>query len=165
MIAREWIVARSKPHRKSKRNVMRGDRRLKRGMPFLVVSASWWLIGVPVPAVLLVPAARAGDPCLEVNELLRRGTDVSAIADATGLSATEIDACAQAARGSLVRSPRKRRPGAAGPAPLGAAGPPPLGAAGPAPHGAAGPAPHGAAGPAPHGAPGPPPHGAAGPPP
>jgi hypothetical protein len=99
---------------------------------------NWVLLPIVVAWLLFAQRAPAQD-CTSLLGLFQGGSSTLEIAQATGLTTNEVEACRRELSQPIFIGPAGAPPrGAAGPAPVHAAGPPPRGAAGPPPVGAAG---------------------------
>ena len=106
-----------------------------------------WPRGVRAGALavsLLVVSTAGAQDCTTLLSVFQQGLSTAEIAEMTGLTSNQVEACGQQLRQPIYVGPAGAPPvNAAGPPPRNPAGPPPLGAAGPPPVGAAGPPPVG----------------------
>jgi hypothetical protein len=106
-----------------------------------------WIRAVRAGAIavpLLVVSTAGAQDCTALLSLFQQGLSTAEIAEMTGLTSNQVEACGQQLRQPIYVGPAGAPPvNAAGPPPRDPAGPPPFGAAGPPPVGAAGPPPVG----------------------
>jgi hypothetical protein len=106
-----------------------------------------WIRAVPTGAIavsLLFAGIAWAQDCTALLSLFQQGFNAAQIAEMTGLTGNQVEACRQQLSRPIFVGPAGAPPvNAAGPPPLNPVGPPPLGAAGPPPVGAAGPPPVG----------------------